>query len=95
MARSTSGSGLISPFAVGQEGNDFATIFDAGSTNATSHVITVDNNFVRVVAYNLSAGEVITIQQVTGTGGTELATDYCPVGGPVTLFFNSIHYLTF
>src|SRR4051812_45076567 len=88
MARSSGGSGPIA-WAPGNQNCDYAVLFDETSTSITSHEFAVDNNFVRIAAFNLTAGEVITIEQITGLGAGSLVADYAPVNGPVTLYYNS------
>jgi hypothetical protein len=89
MSRTTSGSGPIAPFAPGNENYKFAVLFDEKSASNTSHIIVVDNNFIRVAAFNLAPGNVITIQQITGLGAGDVISDYAPVQGAVTLYYNS------
>lgn len=89
MARSSSGSGLIAPYAPGQENAKYNVLFDESSTESTSHVFVVDNNFVRVAAFNLAPGDVVTIEQVTGLAAGDKVADYAPIHGPVKLYWNS------
>lgn len=89
MSRSSSGSGLIAPVASGQENYKFNVLFDQTSTDVNSHTFVVDNNFVRVAAFNLAPGETVVIEQITGLGAGALVADYAPVHGQVVLFRNS------
>jgi len=89
MSRTTSSSGPIVSYAPGSENFNYAVLFDANSTSNTSQTIVVDNNFVRVAAFNLSPGETITIEQITGLGAGSASADYAPISGHVQLFYNS------
>jgi hypothetical protein len=89
MSRTTSGSGPIAPFAPGNENCNYSVLFDASSNSTESHGFTVDNNFVRVAAFNLAPGETVVIEQITGLGGGTLVTDYAPVSGQSKLYYNS------
>ncbi len=89
MSRTTSGSGPISPWAAGQENTTYNILFDESSTESTSHVFTVDNNFVRIAAFNMAPGDVATIEQITGLAAGDKVADYAPIHGPVKLYYNS------
>jgi hypothetical protein len=89
MSRTSSGSGPIAPYAPGNENCSYNVLFDENSTSHTSHPFIVDNNFVRVAAFNLSPGEQVIIEQVTGLGAGDLVADYAPVSGRVILYYNS------
>ena len=89
MARSTPGAGNNQDFAAGQENYKAQVLFDQNSTSLLSQIFVVDTNFVRLAAFNLIPGEVLTIEQVTGTGAGTYIADYAPISGPITLYFNS------
>ena len=88
-SRSTSGSGLIQNFAPGQEGYKYNVLFDEHSTSTTSHTFIVDNNFVRIAAFNLAEGEQVVIEQVTGQGAGDLVADYAPSFGQTFLYYTA------
>lgn len=88
MARSTTGAGNNQEAAAGQENQKAQVLFDENSTSHFSQIFTVDTNFIRVAAFNMVADEIFTVEQVTGFGAGEFFSDYCPVNGPITLYFN-------
>ncbi len=89
MARAGSSSGSNSPYAAGQQGYKYEVLFDHNSTSRYSQVFDVVENFVRIAAFNLTAGNILTIQQVAGQGPGDTFADYCPISGAATLYFNS------
>lgn len=88
-------------WASGQENYDFAKLFSPDGTSGSSgsagvyysHVITVDNNFLRLMAFNLVSGETVTIEQIGGDGSGQFIIDYCPVNGPVQLTSTNTTYI--
>ena len=89
MARSSSHSGSNTPYAAGQQNYGYDVLFDHSSTSPYSHIFDVVENFVRIAAFNLSVGNTLTIEQVTGQGAGDSFADYCPVSGPATLYYTS------
>ncbi len=94
-------SGATQVWAVGQQEYDFAKAFSpdgaSGATGANgvyySHVFQVDNNFVRIAAFDLIANETVTIQQVAGEGIGQYVADYAPVNGPIQLTYQRTSYI--
>jgi hypothetical protein len=84
-------------WAAGQEDYDFAKAFSPdGTANETggsgvwySHMFQVDNEFLRIVAFNLVDPTTIKIEQVSGN----YITNYCPINGPVTLSQHRTSYI--
>lgn len=82
MTRSAS-SGTTQTWAAGQQNQTFSIYFNHNSTSFISHDIQVDNDFFRIMAFNLGTGESVTIEQVTGDGA--YISDYAPIDNAVQL----------
>lgn len=70
-----------------------ANVSQAGTGVFYSHDFQVDNNFIRVMAFNLTGDEVVTIEQITGQGAGQYISDYCPFNGPIQLSSSRTSYI--
>lgn len=83
MSRATT-SGSTQIWASGQDGNSYNVFFDHTSSSYISHEIHVDNDFFRLMAFNLDVGESVVIEQLTGVSPI-IATPYSPVKDAIEL----------
>lgn len=60
-------------------------VFGPSSVSSTSAIYTVDQQPMYVQAYNLSLGDVVTVEMVNGTGASIVTTPLAPVFGNVVM----------
>ncbi len=71
--------------AVGAAGIKKQTFFNSASTSNTSGNFNVGLDPFYIHAFNLTTGDVVTVEQVGGPGSGTVFTDFAPLGTPITL----------